>query len=70
MSKVVIKTPDGRYVGGGRDPEFTDLLSKAYLYEDNRDTDDQISIVNAMYNCGWRKVDIEEEMLHQEAEPS
>jgi hypothetical protein len=68
MSKVAIMTPDGKYVGGGLDPEFTDRLSRAYLYEDNSDTDDQISIVNAMYNCGWRKVDIEEEVLHKNAD--
>ena len=61
MAKVVIKTPDGKYVGGGRDPEFVDRLSQAYLYEDSRDTDDQIAIVNAMYGCGWFKVDPENE---------
>jgi hypothetical protein len=61
MAKVVIKTPDGKYVGGGREAQLVDRLSRAYVYEDSESVDAQISIVNTTYNWGWRKVDAEQE---------
>ena len=61
MGKVVIKTPDGKYVGGGRKTQLVETLSRAYVYEDGPDTDEQIAWVNRTYRCGWRKVDVEQE---------
>jgi hypothetical protein len=62
MAKVVIKTPDGRDVGGGTEPEIVDSLSRAYLYDDCPATDAQVATVNTMFNLGWSKADAEEEL--------
>jgi hypothetical protein len=61
MARIVIKTPDGMYVGGGRETELVDRITRAYLHEDGPDTDSQIAQVNRMYRCGWYKVDAETE---------
>jgi hypothetical protein len=61
MAKVVIKTPEGRYLGGGREPEIVDHITRAYVYEDGPDVDAQLVIVNAMYGCEWHKADAREE---------
>ena len=61
MAKIVIKTPDGKYVGGGRETELVDRITRAYLYEDGSETDHQIAQVNRMYRCGWYKADAEKE---------
>jgi hypothetical protein len=61
--KVVIKTPDGLYVGGGQSTQLVSALSRAYVYDEKDDhVDEQITIVNAMYHCGWFKVSIEDEL--------
>jgi hypothetical protein len=65
MPKVVIKTPSGLYVGGGRETQLVDRLSRAYVYEDGESVDAQISIVNQTYACGWFKVDPEKEFDKQ-----
>jgi hypothetical protein len=62
MSKIVIKTPDGKYVGGGREPEIVDSLSRAYVYQDGPETDQQLALVNAALGCNWVKVDAEQEL--------
>ena len=61
MSRVVIKTPDGKYVGGGPNTELVDRITRAYLYEDGPDTDEQIAIVNTTYGWNWKKADVEQE---------
>jgi len=61
MARIVIKTPDGMYVGGGRETELVDRITRAYLYEDCPGTDEQIATVNRMYRCGWYKADAEKE---------
>ncbi|VGO18793.1 hypothetical protein [Pontiella sulfatireligans] len=61
MAKVVIKTADGKYVGGGRTAELVDRITRAYVYEDGPEVDAQISVVNTTYGWGWRKVDAEQE---------
>ena len=61
MNKVVIKTPDGKYVGGGPETELVDRITRAYLYEHNESVDTQITIVNTTYNWGWEKADAEHE---------
>ena len=61
MAKVVIKTADGKYVGGGPDTELVDRVTRAYLYEDGPDVDAQLAIVNTTYNWGWKKADAETE---------
>ena len=61
MAKVVIKTPDGKYVGGGREAQLVDRLSRAYLYDDSESVDTQLAIVNTMYGWNWQKVDLEKE---------
>ena len=61
MAKVVIKTPDGKYVGGGRVTELVDRITRAYLYEDAPCVDEQIAIVNTTYGWNWLKADAQEE---------
>jgi hypothetical protein len=61
MAKVVIKTQSGQYVGGGRETELVDRITRAYLYEDNESVDVQIAIVNTTYGWNWQKVDAEKE---------
>ena len=61
MSKVVIKTPDGKYVGGGSDTELVDRITRAYLYEDGPDVDAQLSSVNTTYGWNWAKADAQQE---------
>ena len=61
MSKVVIKTPDGKFVGGGRETELVDRVTRAYLYEDSPSVDAQIAIVNQTYGWNWEKADAERE---------
>ncbi|MDF7826965.1 hypothetical protein P4B35_23275 [Pontiellaceae bacterium B12227] len=61
MSKVVIKTPDGKFVGGGRETELVDRITRAYLYEDSDSVDAQIAIVNTTYGWNWEKADAEVE---------
>ena len=51
MAKVVIKTPDGKYVGGGRDARLVERVTRAYLYEDGESVDAQIAIVNTTEVC-------------------
>ncbi|VGO13400.1 hypothetical protein PDESU_01957 [Pontiella desulfatans] len=66
MAKVVIKTPDGKYVGGGsRETELVDRITRAYLYEDGPEVDSEISIVNAVHGWQWKKVDAEQEYDRQ-----
>jgi hypothetical protein len=69
MAKVIIKTPDGKYVGGGREPEIVDSLSRAYLYEDCEATDLQVATVNTLHNLGWHKLDAEEELRRVQRSP-
>jgi hypothetical protein len=59
MSKVVIKTQDGMFVGGGRETELVDRVTRAFLYEDGPDVDAQLAVVNTTYNWGWKKADAE-----------
>lgn len=61
MAKVVIKTPDGMFVGGGQETQLVDRITRAYLYEDGPDVDAQLAIVNTTYNWDWKKVDAEQE---------
>lgn len=61
MAKVIIKTPSGQYVGGGRTAELTDRITRAYVYEDGPEVDNQITIVNTIYGWNWQKVDAEVE---------
>jgi hypothetical protein len=61
MAKVVIKTPTGQYVGGGREAELVDRITRAYLYQDGADVDAQIAIVNTTYGWNWKKADAETE---------
>jgi hypothetical protein len=65
MTKVLIKTPSGQFVGGGRETELVDRITRAYVYEDGAEIDAQITIVNTTYNWGWRKVDAELEYDRQ-----
>jgi hypothetical protein len=65
MAKVVIKTQTGQYVGGGRETELVDRITRAYLYEDSENVDAQIAIVNTTYGWNWRKVDAEQEYDRQ-----
>jgi hypothetical protein len=71
MAKVVIKTPEGRYVGGGRETQLVSRITRAFMYEDGPDVDAQLAIVNTTYGWAWKKVDAETEydrMLALEAE--
>jgi hypothetical protein len=61
MSKVVIKTPTGMFVGGGQETELVDRITRAYLYEDSPHVDEQIAIVNTTYGWDWQKADAEYE---------
>ena len=61
MSKVVIKTQDGQFVGGGRDTELVDRITRAHLYEDGPEVDSQLAIVNTTYGWDWQKVEAEQE---------
>jgi hypothetical protein len=61
MAKVVIKTQSGQYVGGGRETELVDRITRAYLYEDGPEVDDQITVVNTTYGWNWKKADAETE---------
>ena len=61
MAKIVIKTPDGMYVGGGRETQLVDRITRAYLYEDDPEVDTQIARVNIMHGWNWRKADAEKE---------
>jgi hypothetical protein len=61
MSKVVIKTQDGMFVGGGRETELVDRITRAYLYEDGPDVDAELAILNTTYNFRWKKADAEKE---------
>ena len=61
MSKVVIKTREGMFVGGGRKTELVDRVTRAYLYEDSPDVDEQIASVNTTYGWSWQKADAEQE---------
>ena len=65
MAKVIIKTPEGRYVGGDRETQLVDRLSRAYVYEDGESVDTQIAIVNLTYGWNWEKVDAEQEFDRQ-----
>jgi hypothetical protein len=65
MSRVVIKTPDGKYVGGGWKAELVDRLSQAYVYEDGESVDTQIAVVNTTYGWGWQKEDAQLEYDRQ-----
>jgi predicted secreted Zn-dependent protease len=65
MAKVVIKTQTGQYVGGGRTAELVDRITRAYVYEDGPEVDNQLSIVNTTYGWNWRKVDAEQEFDRQ-----
>ena len=55
MAKVVIKTESGQYVGGDRETQLVDRVTRAYLYEDGPHVDSQINIVNTVYGWNWRK---------------
>jgi hypothetical protein len=61
MAKVVIKTQSGQYVGGGRQTELVDRVTRAYLYQDGPNVDEQIAIVNTTYGWNWQKADAEKE---------
>ena len=61
MAKVVIKTQDGMFVGGGRSTQLVDRVTRAYLYEDGPEIDDQVAIVNTTYGWDWQKADAEQE---------
>ncbi len=61
MNRVVIKTPSGRYVGGERETQLVDRLSRAHVYEDGAGVDAQLAIVNTTYGWNWKKVDPEKE---------
>jgi hypothetical protein len=61
MSKVVIKTPDGQFVGGGQETELVDRITRAYLYEDGPIVDEQIAVVNTTYGWNWKKAEAEHE---------
>ena len=65
MAKIVIKTPSGQYVGGDRETQLVDRITRAYVYQDGAEIDAQITIVNTTYNWGWRKVDAEQEFDRQ-----
>jgi hypothetical protein len=61
MAKVVIKTQSGQYVGGDRETQLVDRVTRAYLYQDGPDVDEQIAIVNTTYGWNWQKADAETE---------
>jgi hypothetical protein len=61
MTQVVIKNQDGKYLGGGKQPELVDRPSRAYLYEDGPEVDAQLSIVNTLFGCGWFKANAQKE---------
>ena len=61
MAKVVIKTPSGMFVGGGRETELVDRITRAYLYTDGPDVDEQIASINSTYGWSWQKSDAEHE---------
>ena len=65
MTNVLIKTPSGQFVGGGRETKLVDRITRAYVYEDGAEIDAQITIVNTTYGWGWRKVDAEQEYDRQ-----
>jgi hypothetical protein len=50
-----------QYVGGGRQTELVDRVTRAYLYQDGPDVDEQIAIVNTTYGWNWQKADAEQE---------
>jgi hypothetical protein len=62
MAKVVIKTQSGMYVGGDRQTQLVDRVTRAYLYEDGPEVDSQLSIVNTTYGWNWQKADAEVEL--------
>jgi len=61
MTQVIIKNQDGKYLGGGKEPEMVESLSRAYVYEDGPEVDAQLSIVNTLFGCGWFKADAQKE---------
>ena len=61
MAKVVIRTPAGKYVGGDPDTGLVDRITRAYLYRDGPEVDEQIAAVNATYGWNWQKADAERE---------
>jgi hypothetical protein len=65
MAKVLIKTPSGEFVGGGRETQLVDRITRAYVYEDGAEIDTQIAVINTTYGWGWRKVDAEQEFDRQ-----
>ena len=65
MAKIIIKTPSGQYVGGGRETQLVDRLSRAYVYEDGEAVDAQLALVNLTYGWHWKKVDAEKEYDRQ-----
>jgi len=70
MAKVIIRTPEGKYVGGGQETQLVDRLSRAYVYEDNESVDTQVALVNTVYGWNWEKVDAELEYDRQLAQES
>ena len=70
MAKVIIRTPEGKYVGGDRETQLVDRLSRAYVYEDNESVDTQVALVNTVYGWNWEKVDAELEYDRQLAQES
>ena len=70
MAKVIIRTPEGKYVGGGSETQLVDRLSRAYVYEDNDSVDTQLALVNTVYGWNWEKVDAELEYDRQLAQES
>ncbi len=70
MAKIIIKTPDGKYVGGGQTARLVDRITHAFWYEDNESVDAQLAHVNTVCGWGWHKVDAEleyDKKLAQEA---
>lgn len=61
MTQVIIKNQDGKYLGGGKQPELVESLSRAYLYEDGPEVDAQLVIVNTLFGCGWFKANAQKE---------
>ena len=70
MAKVIIRTPEGKYVGGGSETQLVDRLSRAYVYEDGPEVDNQLMVVNTTYGWNWEKVDAELEYDRQLAQES
>jgi len=61
MTQVIIKNQDGKYLGGGKEPELVESLSRAYIYEDGPEVDAQLVIVNTLFGCGWFKANAQKE---------